>query len=222
MTEADIARAAKTQTVITDRDIEAAQRRHRMPTDQELARVPVPATPNIDALPVPQATRPIDLGAIARGFDAMTTPVERMGLLQIDRSLLIFVSFSMPESTLDRLVNQASRVGATLILRGLVDGSLQKTVVRAQRLIGARQVGFQIDPQAFDRFAVDVTPTFVLLKAGAQDATCASNACVSQSQFALAAGDVSIEYALEFFKRTAPSFGGEAAAYLARLKGRKP
>lgn len=42
VTDADVARAARNQPVITDKEIDAARRKHRMPTDEELARVPVP------------------------------------------------------------------------------------------------------------------------------------------------------------------------------------
>ena len=41
----------------------------------------------------------------------------------------------------------------------------------------------------------------------------------ASTQFVSAAGDVSIEYALEFFKRSAPSFSREAATLLSKLKG---
>ena len=43
VTDADVARAARNQPVITDKEIDAARRKHRMPTDEELARVPVPS-----------------------------------------------------------------------------------------------------------------------------------------------------------------------------------
>ena len=222
VTDADVARASRLRPEISDRDIEAARQRHRMPTDQELSRVPVPSTPNIDALPVPHSQRRIDLGALARGFDDSAIAQSATRLLALDRTLLVFVSFSMPEPTLDRLVDQAAQVGATLVLRGLIDGSLQRTVQRAQTLIGHRQVGFQFDPQAFDRFAVEVAPTFVLLKAGSPDQSCKTEACVPSSQFALASGDVSVGYALEFIKRSAPSFRSDADVYLAKLKRRAP
>src|SRR5207244_428616 len=134
--------------------------------------------------------------------------------------LLIFVSFSMPEPTLGRLVDQAARAGGTLVLRGLVDNSLQKTVVRVQRLIGERMVGFQIDPQAFDRFSVSATPTFVLIKDGAVPAPCAAGTCFPATSFVSTAGDVSLDYALEFFDRAAPSFGPAAQSFLSKMKGR--
>ncbi|MEQ1808260.1 MAG: type-F conjugative transfer system pilin assembly protein TrbC, partial [Burkholderiaceae bacterium] len=188
ITADDISRAAKSQPVITDEDIDKAAKKHRMPTESELARIPVPSAPKLDALPQPRVQRQIDLGAIARGFETMGQPTPGSPFQANGPSLLVFVSFAMPEPTLSRLVDQASRCGATLVLRGLIDGSLQQTVLRAQRLIGQRQVGFQIDPQVFDRFSVAATPTFVLLKAGASPAPCAAGTCFASNQFVSAAG----------------------------------
>lgn len=219
VTEADIARAARTQPTITDKDIEAAARKNRMPTEAELARVPVPSTPRIDALPQPQSQRKIDLGVIASGYDAMGQPDPAKGTLPVGPTLLVFVSFSIPEKTLDRLVDQAARAGATLVLRGFVDDSLQKTVARVQRVIGARKVGFQIDPQSFDRFSVTATPSFVLIKDGAVPAPCAAGTCFDSSSYALTAGDVTVDYALRFIQRSAPRFSREADTYLSKLKG---
>jgi conjugal transfer pilus assembly protein TrbC len=180
--------------------------------------VPVPAAPRLDALPQPLTQRRIDLGAIAKGYEAMGQPAPGAATINEAPALLVFVSFSMPDATLARLVDQAARARATLVLRGLVDGSLQKTVLRAQALIGQRKVGFQIDPQAFDRFSITATPTFVLLKAGAVAAPCAAGTCFPASSFVAAAGDVSIDYALEYFRRAAPSFSRDAGVVLATLK----
>ena len=49
-----------------DADIERARQQHPMPTDAELARVPVPSTPRIDALPQPVTRTPVDLEALAK------------------------------------------------------------------------------------------------------------------------------------------------------------
>ena len=219
VTDADVARAARNQPVITDKEIDAARRKHRMPTDEELARVPVPSAPRIDALPQPQTQGKIDLGAIAGGFDAMGSPDPAKAGIPVGPTLLVFVSFSMPEPALERLVDQAARTGATLVLRGLVEDSMQKTVARVQRVIGQRKVGFQIDPQAFDRFAIAATPSFVLIKDRSVPTPCAAGACFSADSFALAAGDVSIDYALRFIQRTAPKYSREAQVFLAKMKG---
>jgi conjugal transfer pilus assembly protein TrbC len=219
ITDADVERAARSQPKVTEKDIKDAARKHRMPTEAELSRVPIPSTPKIDALPQPLTQRKIDLGAIASGYDAIGQPDPAKAGLSTGPSLLVFVSFAMPEPAIHRLVEQAARSGATLVLRGLVENSLQKTVVRAQRVIGDRKVNFQIDPQAFDRFNVIATPTFVLVKEGAVPAPCAAGTCFDARSYALAAGDVSVDYALRFIQRTSPRFSREADRFLLRLKG---
>jgi conjugal transfer pilus assembly protein TrbC len=219
VTEADMARAARSQPRVTEADIERARKSNRMPTDAELARIPIPSTPNIDALPQPAVRRPVDLGALAKGYEQVLDGPPSSNGLATGPGLLIFVSFSMPQQTLSRLVDQAARAHATVIIRGFVNGSLQHTVAMAQRLIGARQVSFQIDPLAFDRFAVTSTPTFVLVKAGAVPASCAAGSCFAAGAFVSANGDVSLDYALEFFARHAPSFAKDAAEALRRMKG---
>ena len=210
-------RARRSQPVVTDRDLERARQRHRPPSDADLARVPVPSTPRVDALPQPVAQTPLDLEAIAKGFDVQTgQPAFKANAVP---GLLIFISFEMPEPTLARLVDQAARARASLVLRGLVNNSLRDTVERVQRLIGSRQVSVQIDPQAFDRFAVTRTPSFVLLQGGAQPRACGAAACFAADQFALAAGDVSLDYALEFIQRSTPRLARDASGFLGRLKG---
>lgn len=217
VTDADVERARQSQPAIGEEDIERARQRHRMPSDAELRRVPVPSTPRIEALPQPASRTPIDLGALARGFDAQVgqpalQPPSGPGLL-------VFISFAMPEATLARLVDQAARARASLVLRGLVGGSLTKTLTRVQGLIGSRQVSVQIDPQAFDRFSVTQTPTFVLVRDGAQPQGCAAGMCFASDAYAMAAGDVSLDYTLAFFQRSAPKLARDAGVFAKRLKG---
>lgn len=217
VTDADVERARRSQPAIGDQDIERARQRHRMPSDAELSRVPVPSTPRIDALPRPTSRTPIDLEALARGYDAQAGQPALQP--RPGPGLLVFISFAMPEATLARLVDQATRARASLVLRGLVDGSLAKTVARVQGLIGSSQVSVQIDPQAFDRFSVTQTPTFVLVRDGAQPQSCATGMCFAADAYAMAAGDVSLDYALAFFQRSAPQFARDASLFAKRLKG---
>ena len=202
---------------VTDADVERAARQHPMPTDTELARVPVPSAPRLDALPQPASKAPVDLEALARGFDAHAdTP----GLVAASGpSLLIFVSFAMPEATISRLLDQAASAGATLVLRGFVNGSLRDTVERMQRLIGKRQGAVPIAPPAFARFSIARPPSFVLVRGGAASQPCAAGMCIAGDAFLLAAGDVSLDYALRFFERSAPGMARDASIYLQRMKG---
>lgn len=216
-----MARAKAVQPVITEADLERARRANRMPSDEELARVPVPSTPNIDALPVPAGAgaKSIDLEALARGYDQAAADAVADARFASGPRLLVFVSFSIPEGSLKRLVDQADRAGATLVLRGLIGGSLVRTAQRARTLIAGRNVGFQIDPQAFDRYGVQVVPTFVLVQAGPPDTTCSSGACGSSKDFVAVAGDVSIGYALQHIERASPAFAPAATQILRKAGG---
>ena len=136
--------------------------------------------------------------------------------------LLIFVSFAMPEATISRLLDQSARARATLVLRGLVNGSIRDTVERMHRLIGGRQVAVQIDPQAFDRFSINRTPSIVLVRDGAATQPCMGGLCIAGDQFVMAAGDVSLDYVLRFFERSAPAMARDASALLKQMKGARP
>lgn len=217
VTEADIARAAKSQPKITDADVEAARKKYRMPSDAEIARVPVPSTPNIDALPQPLTKRQVDLGAIASGFEQISPKLPASQAAE--PAVFIFVSLGMPEASLQHIFDQAARARATVVVRGFVEASLPKTAERIRALIGKRRVAVQIDPQAFDRYAVTKVPSFVLARLGTQPAGCGTAACNPPEGFVKAAGDVSLDYALEFFQRSAPAFGRDAGLFLKRLRG---
>lgn len=218
ITEADIERVRRDQPTLTERDIDNARRQHggigAAVTDPP-AR---PAAPKLDALPQPLTARPIDLEAIARGYGA---PTEAMGAapgLRQGPGLIVFVSLSVPRPTLERLLDQAARAGATVVLRGFVQGSLRATVAEVQALIGPRQLAVQIDPPAFDRFVVTRVPSFVLLRDGARPVSCATGTCAPPEAFLKADGDVSLDYALEHMQRAAPAFRADAALFLARLR----
>ena len=218
ITDADIERVRREQPAITEGDIDAARRKYSMPGDAELRYAPVPI-PNVEALPQPLSRTPIDLEALARGYASQADAMTQAQGLATGPGLLVFVSLSMPRPTLQRLVGQAARAKASIVLRGFANGSLRDTVAQVQGLIGARQVAVQIDPLAFDRFAVTRVPTFVLVRDGTRPVACASGSCAPTDSFLRTSGDVSLDYALEHMRRSAPGFGPPADIFLKRIKG---
>lgn len=169
----------------------------------------------VEALPRPLSAGSVDLQALARGFAADEKKPPAAGAQSV---LLVFVSFSMPKASLQRLVDQAERSGAILVLRGFDNGSLKATVARVQAMIGKRRIGFQIDPQAFSRYQVRAVPSFVLT-AGAVPLPCAGAQCQAGSNYVLVSGDVTIDYALEHFEQRAPQFRNQSRALLRKMKG---
>lgn len=216
VTDADIERARNAQPTVTERDIEEARRKYRMPGDAELRSAP--ASPRIEALPQPLTSTPIDLEALARGYASQSDATEAAQGLSSGPGLFVFVSLTMPRATLQRLIAQAERAQASVILRGFSNGSLRETVVQVQGLIGQRKISVQIDPQAFDRFAIVRVPSFVLVRDGTRPVSCAAGSCAPPEAFVRAAGDVSLDYALQHMQRAVPAFRTDADTFLARLR----
>ena len=200
----------------TAAEVEQAAREHRMPTDAELERVPIPSTPNLDALGKPA---PVDLEAIARRYPSQQGAVAPDANNTSSR-LQIFVTLAMPEASLAALIDQAARAHALLVLRGAKNGSIRQTLDAALKLIGTQPVAWQIDPPAFARYHVIAAPTFVLAKAGAQPSACGDEVCLADRDFAKVTGDVSLDYALEAIARGAPAFAADAEALLTQLRRR--
>jgi conjugal transfer pilus assembly protein TrbC len=171
-------------------------------------QAPAPGIANWDNLPVAASSAPDILPTVERfqGYlEQQTQGVPAPG------GLSVFVSLSMPRGSLELLVAEAERSGATLVLRGMVDRSISKTMLKVQRLIGPRQVAWAIDPDAFARFRVEAVPVFVLTRQGARIEGCGGEACFPQDDYVRLAGDVSITFALDAIERLAPQFRDDVA-----------
>lgn len=136
--------------------------------------------------------------------------------------LYVFVSTSMPDITLKRLLVQASRINGSLILRGLVDGDMGKTKEKVMQLLEADAMGntkidggLSIDPTLFERFDIAQVPSFVVTNTPAE--RCSKTGCPS-TDYARLSGDTTIEYALETIAREAPVMRDSAQTILKRLK----
>ena len=192
----------------------------RMPSASEMARQPAVVMPRIDTPELP-LQRGIDAGALAAQYEAM----RNAATADTERSiagLMVFVTLQMPRPSLQRLVEQAERSRATLVLRGLKNRSMKGTLAEVADLIGNRKVAWMIDPQSFKRYGVVLAPTFVLV--APQDgaaAGCAASHCVAEPAFSSVAGDVSISYALQTMERGDPALKRQALAYLSRLEARR-
>jgi len=218
VTEADIERARRETPTVTEQEIELARQKYAQPGDAGRRSAP-PNSPNLEALPQPATSVPVDLEALARGYAGQSDAMAQTQGLAAGPGLFIFVSLSMPRATLQGLVDQAARAKAAIVIRGFAKGSLRETVSLVQGLIGKQQVAVQIDPLAFDRFAISKVPSFVLVRDGTRPVACASGSCAPDDSFLRSTGDVSLDYALEHMQRSAPAFGPAAELFLKRIRG---
>jgi conjugal transfer pilus assembly protein TrbC len=203
-----------------------------LPTPERLTTQPPRAIPRIapDAA-TPPAAGSIDIAAMARQGAALTTPPPAATGTSV---LRIFITLDMPRGSLQRLVDQAARSGATLVLRGLKAQSMRQTLAAVGELIETRRVSWVIDPDAFTRFQVSAAPTFVLTLAdepmpgtSGPSARCPScpDALARAAQhrqpkptYLSVSGDVSLDYALDAMLRASPEAAPRASTILQRLR----
>jgi conjugal transfer pilus assembly protein TrbC len=129
--------------------------------------------------------------------------------------LLVFVSFSMPDASLERLARDVAKVDAVLVFRGPKDGSLKKTLQAFEPLakLGASAI---IHPEAFARNRVDAVPVYVLGTVAGEGCDATSASCREGLRLA---GDASLEYILERMAQASQPLASEAERRLTRLRG---
>ncbi len=154
---------------------------------------------------LPAAPAGVDVSAIAERYRELKPPEK----LPQPPKLYAFVSFSLPAQSLKRLSDDAARAGAMLVLRGYVNGDSIRSTTRAlHALIGeAGRSAWQIDPPAFERYAIESAPTYVLARHANND----------PQDFVSVSGDVSLAYALERIAHERPAYAATAAVFRKRL-----
>ena len=128
--------------------------------------------------------------------------------------LMIFVSSSIPKSSLKDLMIQAKQSGAILVFRGMV-GSIKNTA-KFLAEISKENVSAIIDPRLFDIFKVEVVPTFVVLGESIQD--CGQDNCLITPRHDRIVGNITLEYALEQIIAGKGDAAQTASSYLAKIK----
>jgi type-F conjugative transfer system pilin assembly protein TrbC len=137
--------------------------------------------------------------------------------------VLVFVSMSMPEQSLKRVVADAERAGALLVMNGMPGNSMRATRTAVQSINGEAKVGWQIDPVSLKRFEVKVAPTTVLAASPTRRSDCddkREGACTDEAFWGFE-GDVSLEYALAKIAAADAKAETLAAPFLARLRGER-
>ncbi len=208
----------------TSQEIERAKAERPLPAPD--ATIPAPRAlpriaPGLGAEPgrAPVTGTGIDIGALARQGSQIGGSMPSGALPPQEPALRIFVTLDMPQGSLRRLVDQAERAGAVLVLRGLKNQSMRQTVAAVSELLGQRKAGWLIDPEAFERHGVEAAPTF-LLTFGEDTPPCSATTCTVPRPFVSVSGDVSLDYALEHMARRHPGAAAVAGPYLSRLRSR--
>lgn len=133
-------------------------------------------------------------------------------------AVYLFASFSMPDASLRALIRQGELVGVPIVLRGLIDDSVEATMQRVHGLYDQQErqeTGVLIDPTLFARFAIDQVPTVVVAEAAA--GACTQETCPIPRHVKIA-GDVPLRYALDRIARAKPAYRDELRPMMAALE----
>lgn len=106
---------------------------------------------------------------------------------------IIFVSFSMPKKSLEQWLVAAREIHAPVVLRGMVDNSIQKTKEKILPIVQKVHGGFQINPVLFRNFDIQQVPAVVVVNHHG----CQTDAdCGLAKQFDVIYGQSTLRYAL--------------------------
>ncbi len=218
----NLARAQGALPTDFDMRIDMQLARQRMADALKGTKLPVDmngsSVPRIETLPKPVAKNP-DLAKIAEGYRQFpATNATRPADLP---ELMVFVSFSMPKESLERIVLQSEMTGAVLVLRGLKGNSLTRMGEEVAQLVGKHNVTAIIHPPAFTQFKVTQVPALVLAKPS-QATRIGTDGCAVPSSYVKVDGDVTQDYALDLIERQAPAWAESARRFTAKLATRRP
>lgn len=132
----------------------------------------------------------------------------------------VAVSLTMPKAALRQLSVDAEKVGAKLVIRGLVDGSFERTMVEAQQVFGQDSLsGLAIEPQVFRAFRIERVPTFIVAQSPVQPCETGIDCVSAETPSDRVAGNVSLAEALRTVAQRGDAAPDVARAALARLEG---
>lgn len=135
-------------------------------------------------------------------------------------ALYVAVSLTMPGEALRQLSVDAEKAGARLVIRGLVDGSFERTVVVAKEVFGQDALsGLAIEPQVFRAYGVDRVPTFIAAQAPVQPCQDGVDCVSAVTPHDRIAGNISLAEALRQLSQRGDAAPGVARAALERLEG---
>ena len=133
---------------------------------------------------------------------------------------MTFVSLSMPEEALRRVIRDTAQAGGIVVFRGFPNNSAKQFVARLSKVVGdqAKFASVGIDPRLFRAFDVAAVPTYVV--ASTDFDLCDGLACKTlPPPHDSMSGNVTVQYALTTFAESGGPGALVARTALKNLEG---
>lgn len=137
----------------------------------------------------------------------------------VTAEVLLFTSLAVPAASWRAAARDAARIGAPLVLRGVVEGSLPGTARRIASRVGDAQAGVAIDPRLFRLFRIARVPAVVVVPGGVP--LCRDRGCAAEAPppFDRVTGNLSLAASLEVIAAEGAAGRTVARRHLATLRG---
>lgn len=129
----------------------------------------------------------------------------------------VFLSSSMPQSSLEQWFDQATRLGIPIVLRGLVQDSMLETKkwIKTQIELAGGKGGIQIDPIAYETYGITQVPAVVIVS---HPKDCLPNQSCIPPDFDVVYGNMGLKSALQIIAQKSITTKIAAADFLNRMK----
>lgn len=156
---------------------------------------------NMDnALELAKQNGGIDLNIIANQYNAIAANA----MVGSRDMLYVFVSLSMPKSSLIRLGKDMNKAGGTLVFRGFHKDKMSEMQKALRFLTEEGVTDIAIDPEGFKRYNVTAVPTYVLARVkenAERTASCGDTKQCDGADYVAVSGDATLGYALEYMQQ---------------------
>lgn len=182
-----------------------------------------PSAINLNSMPhIREGLPGINIGEIANSWKRLTNQHQ-----ESTTKIKVFISFSMPDESIKRIIDQAHLIGRSSIHISLIglkgDNDWQLTLGKISELTKGRDVEIQIDPDGFKKYSVNQVPAFVVYRDDpAEEARCAIEGDQEMLEhlqsYVGVYGDVTIEYALNYLKNNETGWSEEISRFIALVE----
>lgn len=112
-------------------------------------------------------------------------------------NIIIFVSFSMPEQSIVNLLQDAKKIHASVVIRGLMHNSFKETFIKMASIVKkAGGGGVELNPPVFKKFNIEKVPAVVVLS----NQNCHLDESCSEDKYDVVYGDIPLYDSLKLIR----------------------
>jgi len=112
-------------------------------------------------------------------------------------NVIIFISFSMPEQSIINFLQDAKKIHASIVIRGLIHNSFKETFIKMASIVKkAGGGGVELNPPQFKKFNIEKVPAVVVLS----NQNCHLEQNCSEDKYDVVYGDIPLYDSLKLIR----------------------